>query len=140
MRRPLAVLALLVQGFAVGCVSMAHDPRWVVVKSPRFEIYSTFAAEDSKTLAEELERFHALIYAMTNAPHGESVVPTRIFAFAQRTRYLELAPADSAGVFMPSASCGRCSLYSWRTSWAQASHSLIVAGSPRCFVRSFKVR
>ena len=101
MRRPLAVLALLVQGFAVGCVSMAHDPRWVVVKSPRFEIYSTFAAEDSKTLAEELERFHALIYAMTNAPHGESVVPTRIFAFAQRTQYLELAPADSAGFFMP---------------------------------------
>lgn len=100
MRHAAAGLVLLLIGFGIGCASLSLGPTWIVVESPRFEIYSTFSAEESKTLARELERFHALIYTITSAPRRKNAVPTRIFAFSQRSQYLSLAPPNTAGVFM----------------------------------------
>lgn len=84
-----------------GCASVSLEPIWVVVTSPRFEIYSTLSAEDSHALINELEQIHELIGAVTNAPLARSGVPTRIFAFAKESQYASLGSADTAGFFMP---------------------------------------
>ena len=82
-----------------GCVTPMREASWVVVKSARFEIFSTLPEEKVKALATELERFHALVYAVTNAPKIESVVPTRIYALARRSQYSQVGTAGTAGQF-----------------------------------------
>ncbi len=89
-------LALLLNG----CATPMYETPAVLVKSAQFEIFSTMNAENTKALALELERFDALIYAITNAPRVPPVVPTRIFAFGRRTEYSKYGPAGSAGVFI----------------------------------------
>lgn len=84
-----------------GCVTPAHEAPTIMVKSAQFEIFSTMSVEKTKALALELERFHALIYATTNAPKVPPVVPTRIFAFKRNSDYLKYGPRGSAGVFVP---------------------------------------
>lgn len=84
-----------------GCASPTRDTPAVLVKSAQFEIFSTMSAEKTKALALELERFHALIYSITNAPRVPPVVPTRIFAFDRKYEYLKFGPRGSAGVFIP---------------------------------------
>lgn len=90
------VLLLLV---TTGCVSPMREASWVVVESARFEIFSTLPAEKVKALATELERFHALVYAVTNAPEVGSAVPTRIYALARRSEYSQIGASGSAGMF-----------------------------------------
>lgn len=91
------VFSLLV--IATGCVSPMREAPWVVVESDRFEIFSTLPAEKVKALATELERFHALVYAVTNAPEIESAVPTRIYALARRSEYSQVGVSGTAGTF-----------------------------------------
>lgn len=99
-------LALLLVFFssamgAMGCAGHhLREDRWIVAKSQRFEIYSTLRPESARALATELERFHALIYAVTSAPRVESPIPTRIFAL-RRSQYSQFGPARSAGVMQP---------------------------------------
>jgi len=59
------------------------------------------SAEDTQALARELERFHALIYAVTSAPRFESPIPTRIYAFERKRHYHRYEPSETAGVFHP---------------------------------------
>lgn len=101
MTRGIATLALLLLTIVLGCVTPIREAPWIVVKSARFEIFSTLTAEETKALATELERFHALIYAVTNAPKTTSLIPTRIYALAQRSHYAQIGPARSAGFFRP---------------------------------------
>lgn len=77
----------------------AREAEWVVVESPRFEIYSTFPLEETRALARHLEQFHALIQVVTNVSRRESAVPTRILAFADPEHYAELAPKNTGGFF-----------------------------------------
>lgn len=79
----------------------AREAEWVVVESPRFEIYSSFSLEETRALARRLEQFHALVQAVTNMPRRESAVPTRILAFADPDHYAELAPDETSGFFLP---------------------------------------
>ncbi|MFK7898054.1 MAG: hypothetical protein AB8G23_19645 [Myxococcota bacterium] len=85
-----------------GCAKPMHETPAVMVKSAQFEIFSTMSPEETKALALELERFHALIYATTNAPAVSAVVPTRIYAFARKSEYKKYGPPDTAGVFVES--------------------------------------
>lgn len=93
------VLSLLLS--TAGCVTPMREASWVVVKSARFEIFSTLPAQKVKVLATELERFHALVYTVTNEPKVESAVPTRIYALARRSQYSELGLAGTLGFFVP---------------------------------------
>lgn len=99
MPRVIVALVLLLQTVAFGCVTRLREAPWITVKSARFEIFSTLSVEETKALATELERFHSLIYAVTNAPKVESSVPTRIYALARRSQYSQLGPAGTAGFF-----------------------------------------
>lgn len=84
-----------------GCATPMNETPAVLVKSAQFEIFSTMSAEKTKALALELERFHALIYATTNAPRVPPVVPTRIYAFERKPEYARFTPArNSLGVFI----------------------------------------
>lgn len=97
LQKKLVSLVLLL--IATGCITPMREASWVVVESARFEIFSTLPEEKVKALATELERFHALVYAVTNAPRGESAVPTRIYALARRSEYSQVGPAGTAGAF-----------------------------------------
>lgn len=103
MARSLRVISLVVALLLIstGCATPLRESSWVVVQSKRFEIYSTLRTEEAKSLAKDLERFHALVYLVTNAPRVESAVPTRIFAFARRSEYSQVGPAGTAGAFSP---------------------------------------
>ncbi len=101
MPRVIVTLVLLLQVVALGCVTHLREAPWIIVKSARFEVFSTLTAGETKALATELERFHALVYAVTNAPKVESAVPTRIYALARRSQYSQLGPVGSAGFFKP---------------------------------------
>jgi tetratricopeptide (TPR) repeat protein len=103
MRRILAILLLLMMNSG-GCANSRTVPAmdtasWIIVNSDRFEIFSTLSEDDTKALATDLERFHALIYAVTSAPTRAPVLPTRIFAFKRKSDYRRFAPKDSAGAF-----------------------------------------
>ena len=93
------VLACVVL-FATGCLTPIHQANWIVVNSPNFEIMSTLSTEETMELATDLERFRALIHAVTTTPKKESPVPTRIVAFASPSQYIPFAPArQTAGFF-----------------------------------------
>lgn len=76
-----------------------HRANWIVVESPRFEIFSTMPKERTLELARDLEQFHALVLTLTGATEIESPIPTRIFAFAKSSDYRRFAPRRSAGSF-----------------------------------------
>jgi tetratricopeptide (TPR) repeat protein len=100
LRSRFQILVLLLGLFATGCAfTPIRQASWVVVNSPRFEVLSTLPAEETRALTSELERFHALVYAVTSAPATESPVPTRIYVFSRKSDYREFAPQDTAGVF-----------------------------------------
>lgn len=92
-RSEVRLLACLIPLFSAACLTPIVDRPWVAVSSPHFEILSTMKAEEVVTLAEDLERFRALIHTMTKSPRVEPPIPTRITAFARRS---ELAPFRSS--------------------------------------------
>jgi len=57
--------------------------------------------DDTKALARELERFHALIYRVTNAKNFDSPIPTKIFAFRRSSQLHKFVDKWMAGVFWP---------------------------------------
>jgi len=87
------LLACVIPLLGSACLTPIVDRPWVAVSSPHFEILSTMKAEEVVTLAEDLERFRALIHTVTKAPRVEPPIPTRITAFARRS---EIAPFRSS--------------------------------------------
>ena len=97
------VLAIWVLGQfgLIGCAKPLYQAEWLTVTSPRFEILSTMTAEETKDLARELERFHALIYRVTNAKDVEAPIPTKIFAFRRRSEVNRYIDKKFIGMFRP---------------------------------------
>lgn len=101
-RARLRLLVCLIPMLGSACLVPIEERPWVVVSSPNFEILSTMKPEASVALAEDLERFRALVFTTTRASRFESPVPTRITAFARMSEFAPYRPGpDVVGVFQP---------------------------------------
>ncbi len=94
-------------------MSFVRRAPWVEVSSPRFEILSTMSEEDTKDLARDLERFHALIELITKAKVSDPPIPTRIFAFKRRSEYRRFGGSRTVGYFKPGTRANRIVLYDY---------------------------
>ena len=88
---------------ATACLSPIHRAEWTVVNTPNFEIMSTLSSEDTVTLAGDLERFRALVFAVTTAPRRPAPIPTRIFAFKRAGEFAPFNPIRRAAGFFTSS-------------------------------------
>ena len=103
----ISLVALLVP-LQMGCESTGprtqamQSREWIVAKSARFEIFSSISVEETKELALELERFHALIYSITTAPSVEPAIPTRIYVLDRKSDLRRFTHSrDTAGFMAP---------------------------------------
>lgn len=80
---PAALLLLL----GVGCASVSPwNQDFVEVSTPNFVILSSFGESETRTLARELEVFHAgVLYAVGLPPDARLPSPTRVLAFDDRS-------------------------------------------------------
>lgn len=101
-RYDIRLLVWLIPLFSAACLTPIVDRSWVAVSSPHFEILSTMKAEEVVVLAEDLERFRALIHTVTRTPRVEPPVPTRITAFARRSELTPFRPSRRAAGFFDS--------------------------------------
>ena len=93
-----AIATALTVGCAATPTGISND--WIVVESPYFEIMSTLDGDKTIGLAEDLERFRALIYATTTAPQTDAPVPSKIFAFKRKSQFARFNPwRGAAGYF-----------------------------------------
>ncbi|HPG27625.1 MAG TPA: hypothetical protein PLW10_18470, partial [Myxococcota bacterium] len=92
-----SVCAVTSPAFADPSPTRADD--WRVTRTRHFEIFSSTTEEETRELAVELERFHALILVSLGGVQGELALPTRVFAFDRRSDYDRFAPNRTDGVF-----------------------------------------
>lgn len=71
--------------FSAACLTPIVERPWVAVSSPHFEILSTMKAEEAVALAEDLERFRALIHTVI-AARRRRMRPRRIRRRGRRSK------------------------------------------------------
>ena len=97
-------LALLLAGLtaALGCATRPLDAReWLVVATPHFEVVSSLGKDATLELARDAERFHRAVEFVLGAPLAAPAVPTRVYAFDDRTPGRPFAIRAEAGYFLP---------------------------------------
>ena len=75
------MLALLLQLFALACISPMRVSTWILVNTKQFEIFSTQRVEKTKALATELGRIYALMVSVAR----EATRPGAIARWRRRT-------------------------------------------------------
>jgi tetratricopeptide (TPR) repeat protein len=98
IRSALALAALA----AVGCATRPLDAReWLLVATPHFEVVSSLGRDDTLELARDAERFHQAVEFVLGLPLAPPAVPTRIYAFDDRTPGRPFAIRSEAGYLLP---------------------------------------
>ena len=99
MRR-LLVLAGLASG--LGCATKPLDAQeWLAVTTPHFEVMSTLGKDETLELARDAESFHQAVEFVLGLPLEAPAVPTRIYAFDDRTVTRPFALRAESGYFLP---------------------------------------
>ncbi len=96
----LGLLAALVA--ALGCATKPLDQQdWLVVETPHFEVVSALGRDATLELARDAERFHQSVEFVLGLPLAPPAVPTRIYAFDDRTPTRPFAIRGEPGYFLP---------------------------------------
>jgi tetratricopeptide (TPR) repeat protein len=98
--RRFLVLAALASAF--GCATRPLDEQdWLAVTTPHFEVVSALGKEATLELARDAERFHQAVEFVLGLPLEAPAVPTRIYAFDDRTVTRPFAIRGESGYFLP---------------------------------------
>jgi tetratricopeptide (TPR) repeat protein len=101
VRRPAVAIACLAA--ALGCASTPlEDREWFEVRTPHFEITSSLSRADTLLLARDAELFQRAVEFTIGAELRPPAVPTRIFAFDDRSLARPFAVRGEPGSFLPS--------------------------------------
>ena len=95
---------LLLAGFAsaLGCATRPLDQQdWLAVTTPHFEVMSTLGRDATLELARDAERFHQAVEFVLGVPLEAPAVPSRIYAFDDRTPMRPFAIRGESGYFLP---------------------------------------
>jgi len=99
VRRTLLLAALAA---ALGCATKPLDAQdWLTVTTPHFEVVSALGKEATLELARDAERFHQAVEFVLGLPLEAPAVPTRIYAFDDRTVQRPFAIRGESGYFLP---------------------------------------
>ena len=99
MRRLLLLAGL---ASALGCATRPLDQQdWLAVTTPHFEVVSTLGRQATLELARDAERFHQSVEFVLGLPLEAPAVPTRIYAFDDRTPMRPFAIRAESGYFLP---------------------------------------
>jgi tetratricopeptide (TPR) repeat protein len=97
-----AVLLLLGFGCRTTAVEAARG-RWYELRTPRFRVWTDGDVELARGLILDLERFHQVMLAKTNAEEHEAAPPLRIFVAKNRATFAALTNNKPvAGLFATS--------------------------------------
>jgi tetratricopeptide (TPR) repeat protein len=87
---------------ALGCATKPLDAReWLLVATPHFEVLSALGRDATLELARDAERFHQALEFALGSPAAAPAVPTRIYAFDDRTPGRPFAIRGESGYFLP---------------------------------------
>jgi len=87
---------------ALGCATRPLDAQdWLAVTTPHFEVVSALGKDATLELARDAERFHQAVEFVLGLPLEAPAVPTRIYAFDDRTLTRPFAVRAEAGYFLP---------------------------------------
>ena len=101
MRTALA-LSLCLLAASPGCATRPLDAReWLLVATPHFEVVSSLGKDETLELARDAERFHQAVEFVLGLPLAAPAVPTRIYAFDDRTLTRPFAIRGEAGYLLP---------------------------------------
>ena len=95
---------LLLAGLAasLGCATRPLDQQdWLAVSTPHFEVVSALGRDATLELARDAERFHQAVEFVLGLPLADPAVPTRIYAFDDRTVTRPFAIRGEPGYFLP---------------------------------------
>jgi tetratricopeptide (TPR) repeat protein len=96
-------LALACLATALGCASTPLENReWLEVRTPHFEITSSLSRADTLALARDAELFQSAVEFAIGVELRPPAVPTRIFAFDDRSLTRPFAVRGEPGSFLPS--------------------------------------
>lgn len=105
MRLLLVLTALafaLALALGLGCATRPLDQQdWLVVATPHFEVVSALGKDATLELARDAERFHQAVEFVLGLPLEAPAVPTRIYAFDDRTIERPFAIRGESGYFLP---------------------------------------
>jgi tetratricopeptide (TPR) repeat protein len=97
-----STLALAALAASLGCATRPLDARaWLIVATPHFEVVSSLGRRDTLELARDAERFHQAVEFVLGLPLAAPSVPTRIYAFDDRTPGRPFAIRGEAGYLLP---------------------------------------
>lgn len=87
---------------ALGCATRPLDAQdWLAVTTPHFEVVSALGKDATLELARDAERFHQAVEFVLGLPLEAPAVPTRIYAFDDRTVTRPFAIRGESGYFLP---------------------------------------
>jgi tetratricopeptide (TPR) repeat protein len=87
---------------ALGCATKPLDAQdWLTVSTPHFEVVSALGRDATLELARDAERFHQAVEFVMGLPLEAPAVPTRIYAFDDRTIERPFAIRAESGYFLP---------------------------------------
>ena len=86
--------------FALSCATPIEEQRWLRAKTANFEIVSSAPATTTRRVAEQLERFRALVIEVTRLEEFEPATPSVVFLFGDTETFSAYRPRRLAQGYM----------------------------------------